>query len=728
MPLIKGSSREAVSANIKAEKNAGAKQDQAVAIALDTARRYAKAAGGPVQGYGPGGWVGETYDPADLTREILPPERPRNPEPATTGFAGFLNRIAPHGPSRQERAMTEAQRVMDQPAGEFLTEAGVGAAAPYVLGPLVSRIPKRLVAAGAAGLAGSLLGGDTGTAEGTPVDARNAEIAKLQEQISGLQSKVVGAQKDIGASKFRGVGEEAGLARQKALEQAAKPFNDAIAAAQDRIRELRGANDEEQNALVRGERMADRARREELGRGKPFNQTAVGEQWEKLGPLAPAIAGGLTAAAARVGHGPKVGWKLPIAEGTGAGAAASNVPIGWDAFFSPVANPERKAYQTYGQELKVVQHPRAQEFLDYANTLPQYNPVRGDAQKEFFDPWKAGERIAFGAGEGLLGAGTGLASAVGLERLGAGVKSLFGSRSASPTGSLTPNPSTAAPELPGLTGRAAEAPLPLTAMPESRMLPSASPTRGLADLPQSVADKALALTKRPVPSAEAGSSLPASKSASSASSRPEWAGDAPEHVLMPKGKGWHWDAKMGQPRNETGEYGTIKYKSSRPPKDSGKLLTTGKGNGSGTDDGHKSGGVVARALEIARSYARGGKVTVGAVVGNTGGRADKLPVDVPSGSFVIPADCVSGMPDAGGNTEAGYKALERMFGKPQAGKSASGAVPIQISHGEFVLDPFQVAKVGGGDVDKGHAILEAFVKQVRAQNLKTIASLPGPHR
>lgn len=39
MPLIKSDSREAVSANIKTERNAGKGQRQAVAIALDVARR-----------------------------------------------------------------------------------------------------------------------------------------------------------------------------------------------------------------------------------------------------------------------------------------------------------------------------------------------------------------------------------------------------------------------------------------------------------------------------------------------------------------------------------------------------------------------------------------------------------------------------------------------------------------------------------------------------------------
>lgn len=47
MPLKKGYSQRSISANIRAEKAAGRPQNQAVAIALDTARTAAKKAGKP---------------------------------------------------------------------------------------------------------------------------------------------------------------------------------------------------------------------------------------------------------------------------------------------------------------------------------------------------------------------------------------------------------------------------------------------------------------------------------------------------------------------------------------------------------------------------------------------------------------------------------------------------------------------------------------------------------
>ena len=45
LPLKKGYSKETISKNIKTEMKHGKKQRQAVAIALDTARRSAKKAG-----------------------------------------------------------------------------------------------------------------------------------------------------------------------------------------------------------------------------------------------------------------------------------------------------------------------------------------------------------------------------------------------------------------------------------------------------------------------------------------------------------------------------------------------------------------------------------------------------------------------------------------------------------------------------------------------------------
>lgn len=142
-----------------------------------------------------------------------------------------------------------------------------------------------------------------------------------------------------------------------------------------------------------------------------------------------------------------------------------------------------------------------------------------------------------------------------------------------------------------------------------------------------------------------------------------------------------------------------------------------------------SGGAISAAIDKTRLYAHGGAVRVGPIVGATGGRADKLPVSVPSGAFVMPADVVAGLGE--GNSMAGMKRLEETFGKatPRSTKAGGGAaVPIKISDGEFVLSPEQVAQIGGGDMAHGHKILDSLVLKLRDEHIKTLASLPPPSK
>jgi len=53
MPLRKGCSRRAIAANVKTERRRGRPRRQALAIALDTARKAAEKAGTPAKGPGP---------------------------------------------------------------------------------------------------------------------------------------------------------------------------------------------------------------------------------------------------------------------------------------------------------------------------------------------------------------------------------------------------------------------------------------------------------------------------------------------------------------------------------------------------------------------------------------------------------------------------------------------------------------------------------------------------
>lgn len=139
-----------------------------------------------------------------------------------------------------------------------------------------------------------------------------------------------------------------------------------------------------------------------------------------------------------------------------------------------------------------------------------------------------------------------------------------------------------------------------------------------------------------------------------------------------------------------------------------------------------------------------------------GGRTDHIPMNVLEGSYVLPADIVSGLGE--GNTLAGSKIIDNMFstgpfGKKmkdfsikvdyptvhefQYNKAASGGrqeagnykpVPIIAAGGEYVIHPDVVKKLGKGDITRGHEWLDNFVKNTRHHLVKTLKKLPGPKR
>ena len=175
----------------------------------------------------------------------------------------------------------------------------------------------------------------------------------------------------------------------------------------------------------------------------------------------------------------------------------------------------------------------------------------------------------------------------------------------------------------------------------------------------------------------------------------------------------------------------------------------------------------------------------GPIVSTGAGRADNVPMHVPPGAYVLPADVVSHMGQ--GNSMAGLKLARLMFnaqpygaqsgpfgsplGSAKKGKGmpmpkaaapmaaprpqrptalaptpatpagpdprmqahggqvpaqGAGGTPIAASGGEFVIPPAEVKRRGQGDLDWGHKILDAFVLGVRKDHIKTLQKLPGP--
>lgn len=162
---------------------------------------------------------------------------------------------------------------------------------------------------------------------------------------------------------------------------------------------------------------------------------------------------------------------------------------------------------------------------------------------------------------------------------------------------------------------------------------------------------------------------------------------------------------------------------------------------------------VAIALKTAREpRAKGGpsffgapmieKIHVGPIHSPVAGRTDHLPMHVPSGAYVIPADIISAMGE--GNTMAGFKVANTIFtqvpglsGMPgvdaqlgMPGKAEGGSigppVPIVAAGGEYVVHPDDVSRIGGGNMDRGHKELDTFVKKMRAKTVQTLRKLPPP--
>ncbi len=153
-----------------------------------------------------------------------------------------------------------------------------------------------------------------------------------------------------------------------------------------------------------------------------------------------------------------------------------------------------------------------------------------------------------------------------------------------------------------------------------------------------------------------------------------------------------------------------------------------------------------------RSAARG---ETGMIHAYSPGRTDTINMEPLAGSYIIPADVISGIGE--GNSLAGAQAMDRMLGSgprgipmprgehgrgppapPRAPRlesrggqqpGAAGArVPIIAAGGEYQVSPEQVRALGRGDMKRGHDLLDAFVLEVRRRTIKDLKHLPGPKK
>jgi hypothetical protein len=177
-------------------------------------------------------------------------------------------------------------------------------------------------------------------------------------------------------------------------------------------------------------------------------------------------------------------------------------------------------------------------------------------------------------------------------------------------------------------------------------------------------------------------------------------------------------------------------------------------------DKYRSQGGIVGVAEAGQSYAGGG--TVGFLHSPVPGRTDLIHAAPAAGSYVVPADIVSGIGE--GNSNAGAALLQkalamgpigmplpmgvkRRAGPPpppprysgqllapaalkQGGRANNEGVPTPIlaAGGEFIIPADVVRTWGGGDLKKGHDALDAWVVSKRREIAKEMLHLKGPKK
>lgn len=312
--------------------------------------------------------------------------------------------------------------------------------------------------AGAAILGGGMAAGlanDMGLGFATPAMAqRRKQAAPAQASVADLpgltpeqnaQYKADLAR--IGASQFRSG------ADRRSLESSVKMFRDLSAEYMrttnaDKLKAEAEAAASRRAEYDRAVGTAETARDRELGRQTRFQDTNVGKIYEETGGFAPALLGFGAGAIGRMAHGGGSAFKnygLPAIEGSLTTLAGVNAPLFYNAYSTPSDNVEKTAYQAYSRELPQ-DHPRKQEFAEYAGSLPDLNPVQTGAKSELFDPAGMGKRLFSSAIEGgpagVLGA-----NAVGV--LARGGKAVVNALSPSGPRGGAPQPTPPTPQPPG---------------------------------------------------------------------------------------------------------------------------------------------------------------------------------------------------------------------------------------------------------------------------------------
>jgi len=524
------------------------------------------------------------------------------------------------------------------------------------------------------------------------------------------------------------------------------------------------------------------ARDEALKKDVRFATSDVGRLYEKSGGLLPFIAGlggGVVHGLKGFDEGASALRRLgvPAAEGTGLAFAAINAPLAYDAFSAPRLNPQREAVEAYARELPP-EHPRKAEYAGYAadeKMFPRMNPVQQEAWREFTDPVgmmkRLGTSAVEGASAGILGSfipdatrslvlapiRTGAAipgaaaesyfkemakasaakdSALATRKLSEGV---LGTRDQArlPTGASDPRSSVGTGDIalpsPALPVGAPAHPALLPGSHQSSISTSGAPLRPASPSPGDNIGGGLrsGQTDQTVNIGSRGPTLIAPPR--NQDRLPPVVRGGPTFVPGEKERNHPHMSHPARPKDAVGfNPSTGRYHAadgrflSGPPIDAPATPATA---GAKLPE-RQTGGAVQMGLDVARGYTHGGAVHVGPVMGETGGREDALPISVPAGSFVVPADIVSSLGE--GNTGAGMKRLEATFGKPSPhaamASGGSAPVPIKISDGEFVLSPEQVLQIGQGDMARGHKTLDKLVLALRKQHIDTLSKLPPPSK